>query len=86
MRLFILAALLCVIVAGGPAVAQPAVDGRRPAAGPARYETSNRERDEDAAAVANCVSMWDAATHMTRQQWLRACRRVQSRLRTLQVR
>jgi len=62
------------------ALSQPATGERPLASGPA-----GEKRDDDAA-VANCVAMWDGATHMTKQQWLRACRRVQDRLRTLSVR
>jgi len=31
--------------------------------------------------LASCLAMWEPATHMTRQQWARACRRVADRLR-----
>ncbi len=41
-------------------------------------------RVEHEAAIANCVQMWDRGTHMTEQQWLRTCRRVQDRLKQLQ--
>ncbi len=30
--------------------------------------------------MAQCMRDWDAATHMTRQEWARTCRRVQNRL------
>jgi hypothetical protein len=30
--------------------------------------------------IVGCVQMWDSGTHMTKQEWLRACRRVQTRL------
>jgi hypothetical protein len=30
--------------------------------------------------IVDCVQMWDAGTHMTKQEWSRACRRVQTRL------
>jgi len=39
-----------------------------------------------AAAIANCEAMWDSATHMTKTEWSRACRRVQDRLRKLDLR
>lgn len=41
------------------------------------------EKSQYRGAVANCVQMWDRGTHMTQRQWLRACRRVQDRLRDL---
>jgi hypothetical protein len=39
-----------------------------------------------AAAIANCEAMWDSATHMTKTEWSRTCRRVQNRLRKLELR
>jgi hypothetical protein len=35
------------------------------------------------AAVSDCEKMWDRGTHMSTQQWSRACRRVQNRLKLL---
>lgn len=31
----------------------------------------------------DCLSLWDAKTHMTREQWSVTCKRVQSRLNTM---
>lgn len=39
-----------------------------------------------AAAVADCEALWDRATHMTRKEWSRTCRRVQLRLQQLELR
>jgi hypothetical protein len=36
-------------------------------------------------AVADCEGFWDRGTHMTKQEWSRTCRRVQSRLERLDV-
>src|SRR5262245_45689160 len=35
--------------------------------------------------IAECVRMWDAGTHMTKQQWARTCERIQSRLENLNI-
>lgn len=40
---------------------------------------------ERASAVADCMRMWDSGTHMTKQEWARTCKRVQSRLDNLKV-
>lgn len=32
-------------------------------------------------ALTSCLAIWDSATHMTKQQWARACRRVAERLK-----
>jgi hypothetical protein len=36
-------------------------------------------------ALAACVQMWDSGTHMTKQEWSRTCKRVQTRLDNLKV-
>jgi hypothetical protein len=36
-------------------------------------------------AVADCMQMWDARTHMSRQEWLSTCKRVQTRLDNLKI-
>jgi hypothetical protein len=36
-------------------------------------------------AVTDCMRMWDSGTHMTKQEWVRTCKRVQSRLDNLKV-
>jgi hypothetical protein len=41
---------------------------------------------EYATAIANCESMWDRDTHMTRKEWSRTCRRVQDRLKRKELR
>lgn len=35
-------------------------------------------------AYATCLEIWDPATHMTRREWDRACRRVAERLKEFQ--
>jgi hypothetical protein len=77
MRLLIIATLL--LIAGGERVfAQVAAPARATASpAPASQEATDRS------AVANCVQMWDRGTHMTKQQWLRTCKRVQNRLQQL---
>jgi hypothetical protein len=32
-------------------------------------------------ALTSCLALWEPATHMTKQEWARACRRVAERLR-----
>jgi hypothetical protein len=80
MRSFIIVALL--LGAGGHASAEVSL----PPPPVARSVPSSAAaiRVEHEAAIANCVQMWDRGTHMTEQQWLRTCRRVQDRLKQLQ--
>jgi hypothetical protein len=34
-------------------------------------------------AIADCERIWDRGAHMTKQEWSRTCRRVQTRLQRL---
>jgi hypothetical protein len=43
-----------------------------------------RQRTHDSA-VADCMQMWDLGTHMTKQAWLRTCKRVETRLDKLNL-
>jgi hypothetical protein len=36
-------------------------------------------------ALKSCLAMWEPATHMTRREWARACRRVAERLKSTTV-
>jgi hypothetical protein len=77
MRLLTIATLL-LIIGGGHVFAEVAVPARATASSaPASQEATHQS------AVANCVQMWDRGTHMTKQQWLRTCKRVQNRLQQL---
>ena len=64
-----------------PDSAAPAASGRGDTAAK-RLGSSEGEATE---ALASCLEMWDAATHMTRRQWARACRRVAERLKGLSI-
>ena len=35
--------------------------------------------------IVDCVQMWNSGTHMTKQEWSRACTRVQTRLDRLDI-
>jgi hypothetical protein len=76
LRRVTISAVLCFLVpADNGASAQPSTGES--------VRTAESEKREHDAAVASCVAMWDAATHMTKPQWLRTCRRFQDRLRRL---
>jgi hypothetical protein len=34
----------------------------------------------------SCLELWDPATHMTKREWARACRRVDERLKSITLR
>ena len=86
MRVLVLASSLTLIAAGA-ALAQ---SGSRPlgaASAPTPQAQNVRPKTDDADAAATlrtlstqyfaeCMRDWDAATHMTKQEWARTCRRV----------
>jgi hypothetical protein len=62
--------------AGGPSVVPPSAGGK-PVATAAELVTKRVAGEK---AITDCMQMWDAGTHMTKQEWARTCRRVQNRL------
>jgi len=79
MRLLMGLALLLGVTASF-AMAQVAPP-RPPAAKLSAHEEALAREKAHAAAVVNCEEMWDRGTHMSKQIWSRACRRVQDRFR-----
>jgi hypothetical protein len=81
-RLSAVSTLLIVSLSAGAASGQAV----RAAPSAAATSTEDSKQKEYAAAIANCEGMWDRGTHMTREQWSRTCRRVQARLKQMDVR
>ena len=54
----------------------------RPAAADTATRTSKSAVDDN---KAECIKMWDAGTHMTKQEWANTCARIQTRLENLRV-
>lgn len=54
---------------------------------PQRQSPNRPQSRQDAhdSAVADCMQMWDFGTHMTKQAWLRTCKRIETRLDKLNV-
>jgi hypothetical protein len=70
----------------GDASTQTAPAPVAPVAPPTTTSVKVAQQKAHAAAVASCEAMWDRGTHMTRNDWSRACRRVQNRLQQLDLR
>jgi hypothetical protein len=75
-------------VAQAPAGA-PARAAKRQRNGRARHVAVADTRQERARgpstveeALTSCLALWEPATHMSRREWARACRRVAERLRS----
>ena len=75
-------------LAGTPPSAAPKPDAAKPDAAKAEAGKADAAKKTDRAAkpeaerrrdeLAQCLRDWDRATHMTRQEWNRTCRRVVS--------
>ena len=79
---------LALALGAGAALAQSS--GPPPSAAPSKAVATKDapalpSRPNAAEAIAECILLWDRATHMTKQEWSRTCRRVQSRLDGLKV-
>jgi hypothetical protein len=53
------------------------------AAKPEAAKPAVRKTESTATYLAQCLRDWDAATHMTRQEWARTCRRVSARVKLM---
>jgi hypothetical protein len=91
MRIGVIALLSLVLSAGGvlgqagtstPGASSPAAAPARPKS-PAADEKATKARAKEN--IADCMRLWDAATHMTKQQWARTCERIQTRLENLNI-
>jgi hypothetical protein len=89
------AALAQVAPSAPPKPAADAKEGQKaPTAGKkgrkARSETAKEakasKQDGPPNALTSCLELWEPATHMTRREWARACRRVDERLKAVTLR
>jgi hypothetical protein len=66
-----------------PSATAPGADKSGEKAAPAEAGRAPKSSVEEA--IAECMRLWDAGTHMSKQQWSSTCRRVQFRLENLKV-
>ena len=72
-------ALVALVLSLGTAFAQgPAA----PASDKSKARASKQAADDG---VQECMRLWDAKTHMSRQEWARTCKRIQTRLENLKI-
>jgi len=79
---------MMLVLSAGAVAAQSGTIAPAPPAStrPATPETTTRTSKsalEDS--KAECIKMWDAGTHMTKQEWANTCARIQTRLENLRV-
>jgi hypothetical protein len=70
-----------------PAVPKAAAPAKPTSPSPATASAADKQAAQKTAKdnVAECMRLWDAATHMTKQEWARTCERIQSRLENLRI-
>jgi hypothetical protein len=72
----------------GTAASPNASSGRPPPGGANSSPSSTQARQGKNPAnqgLADCLRLWEPATHMTKQDWARTCKRVQTRLDNVRV-
>jgi hypothetical protein len=81
-----IAAALLLFLSAGLAFAEMPVGkvGRSPTDAPAKPTAASEDAIREQA-IGDCERIWDRGTHMTKQEWSRTCRRVQTRLQRLDV-
>jgi regulator of sirC expression with transglutaminase-like and TPR domain len=72
-------------VCAGLAAAALAQTGPPPAKEPAAKAQPEPLKEAATDAFTSCLSQWEKATHMSKREWERACRRVANRLQNLTV-
>lgn len=78
-------AILFLTLSSSTAVSQVPPATAPPAARSVSLTDIRLKQNADAEAVKDCEQMWDRDTHMTKKEWSTTCRRVQNRLRNLEV-
>jgi hypothetical protein len=83
MRFLIVVASLAVLAGGSPAPAQTDTLSKA-APGPSTSSIPTPPAAPNSA-MADCIHLWDKGTHMTKEQWARTCKRIQTRLDNLKI-
>jgi hypothetical protein len=75
------------VAPASPPLGQAPQSSGRPQPGGANTTAPAKEPKKTGAdySLTDCMTLWDAKTHMTKGQWRAACARVQSRLNNLEV-
>jgi hypothetical protein len=78
-----IAVVLSLALGAGAAQAQSASPHTTGAIGKGNAQAAAAKKTAEG--IAECMKMWDAGTHMTKAEWARTCRRIQTRLESLKV-
>ena len=73
------------VTPGQPPLAQSPQSASRPQPGGANSSApaANPKKTGNDYSLAECMGLWDAGTHMSKEQWREACKRVEKRLDNL---
>jgi hypothetical protein len=86
MRFLIVVASLALLAGGSPAPAQTDTQSKSaPGASTSSISTPAQATASPNSAMADCMHLWDKGTHMTKEQWARTCKRIQTRLDNLKI-
>ena len=79
--------LLSLVLGAGAVLAQAPPAAPIPAAPKAAAPGDDKKMAKARAKenIAECMRLWDAATHMSKQQWAQTCERIQTRLENLRI-
>jgi hypothetical protein len=77
-----IALVLTLALGAGAAQAQSSTP---PTTGAISKPDAQAAAKKTADSIAECMKMWDAKTHMTKAEWARTCKRIQTRLESLKV-
>jgi len=79
------ATAMLLVLSAGSALAQTSTTAPAASAQPMPEASMHATGSAVADSKAECIKMWDAGTHMTKQQWANTCARIQTRLENLKV-
>lgn len=76
---------LSLLMGAGAALAQSAAPPPATTGAISTPDAKALAAKKTAEGIAECMKLWDPGTHMSKTEWARTCRRVQTRLESLKV-
>jgi hypothetical protein len=81
----ILSGIVVLACAAGAALAQSNPPMKQAPPGHRGHPNTVAKDEPNTDALKSCLSQWEKSTHMSKQEWDRACRRVADRLQNLTI-
>jgi hypothetical protein len=76
---------LSLLMGAGAALAQVAAPPPPTTGAITKSDAKALAAKKTAEGIAECMKLWDSGTHMTKSEWARTCRRIQTRLENLKI-